>query len=141
MYESGQKTGDLPKELHQLGKGLARGSNFKALTDAVMVSPNLRRAIEESVCSDILKEFKNASSKANPSMLRSARQESVLKFSWNAIDQEIREKALFFIKFFWPRQTRMHEMKETLAFVLRHPPFLKPRQGNEFGDLCSKLHP
>ena len=120
-YESGRKTGDLPKELHRLGKGLARGSNFKALADAVMDSPNLRKAIEERICSDISKECKNLCSKANPSMLRSATKESVLNFSWNAVDQEMKEEAPFFIKFFRPRQTRMHEMKETLGFVLRHP--------------------
>lgn len=95
-YESGRKTGDLPKELHRLGKGLARGSNFKALADAVMDSPNLRKAIEERVCSDISKECKNLCSKANPSMLRSATKESVLNFSWNAVDQEMKEKAPFF---------------------------------------------
>lgn len=95
-YESGRKTGDLPKELHRLGKGLARGSNFKALADAVMDSPNLRKAIEERVCSDISKERKNLCSKANPSLLRSATKESVLNFSWNAVDQEMKEKAPFF---------------------------------------------
>ena len=95
-YESGRKTGDLPKELHRLGKGLARGSNFKALADAVMDSPNLRKAIKERICSDISKECKNLCSKANPSMLRSATKESVLNFSWNAVDQEMKEKAPFF---------------------------------------------
>ena len=95
-YESGRKTGVLPKEFHRLGKGLARGSNFKALADAVMDSPNLRKAIEERVCSDISKECKNLCSKVNPSMLRSATKESVLNFSWNAVDQEMKEKAPFF---------------------------------------------
>ena len=61
-----------------------------------MDSPNLRKAIEERVCSDISKECKNLCSKANPSMLRSATKEGVLNFSWNAVDQEIKEKAPFF---------------------------------------------
>ena len=103
-YESGRKTGDLAKELHRLGKGLARGRYFKALADAVMDSPILRRAFEEGICSDILKECKNLCSKGNASMLRSAAKESVLNFSW---------------------QTLVHKIKDTLAFVLRHPSFLK----------------
>lgn len=97
-YESGRKTGDLPKELHRLGKALARESNFKALADAAMDSPNLRKAIEERVCADISKECKILCSKGNPSMLRGATKETVLNFSWHTVGKEIQEKAPLFYR-------------------------------------------
>ena len=67
-YESGKKSGDLPLELHRLGKAQARGSNFKALADAAM--ENLKKAIESRICSNISKECKRLCSTANPSLLR-----------------------------------------------------------------------
>lgn len=39
-YESGRKTGELPKILHRLGKALARGSDFKAIAGAAMNCPS-----------------------------------------------------------------------------------------------------
>ncbi|KAJ7380738.1 hypothetical protein OS493_007111 [Desmophyllum pertusum] len=111
-FESGRKTGDLPKELHRLGKALARGSNFKALADAAMDSPNLRKAIEERVCADISKECKILCSKGNPSMLRGATKETVLNFSWHTVGKEIQEKCPFSIAFFWPLQIQMHTKRK-----------------------------
>lgn len=84
-YESGKKWGDLPVELHRLGKALARGSNFKALADAAMESPNLKEAIESRICSNISKECKRLCSTANPSLLRGMTKEAMFNFSWEAV--------------------------------------------------------
>ena len=80
-YESGKESGDLPLELHRLGKGLARGSNFKALADAAMESPNLKEAVESKICSSISKECKRLCSTANPSLLIGMTKEAMLNFS------------------------------------------------------------
>ena len=64
-YESGKKVRDLPKDLHRLGKALARRSNFKALADAAMECPGLKEAIEDHICSDVSKECKSLCSKGN----------------------------------------------------------------------------
>lgn len=58
-----------------------------------MDSPNLRKAIEERVCTDVSKECKRLCSKNNPSFLRGATKEKVLDFSWHAVGHEIKEKA------------------------------------------------
>ena len=79
-YESGKKSGDLPPELHCLGKALARGSNFKALADAAMESPNLKEAIKGRICSDISKEHKRLCSMADPSLLRGMTKEAMVNF-------------------------------------------------------------
>lgn len=81
-YESGKKCGDLPPELHRLGKALAQGSNLKALADAAMESPNLKEAIVNRLCSDISKECKTLCSMANPSPLRGITKELMVNFSW-----------------------------------------------------------
>ena len=89
--ESGKKSGDLPLELHRLGKALARGSNFKALADAAM--ENLKEAIESRICSNISKECKRLCSTANPSLLRGMTKEAMLNFSWEAVGKELQTKA------------------------------------------------
>ena len=55
-YESGKKIGVLPKDLHRLGKALARGSGYKSIADAAMESAELKKAIENRICSDVIKE-------------------------------------------------------------------------------------
>ena len=90
-YESGKKSGDLPLELHRLGKAQARGSNFKALADAAM--ENLKGAIESRICSNISKECKRLCSTANPSLLRGMTKEAMLNFSWEAVGKELQTKA------------------------------------------------
>ena len=97
-YESGKKSGDLPLELHRLGKALARGSNFKALADAVMESPNLKEAIESRICSNISKECKRLCSTANPSLLRGMTKEAMFNFSWEAVGKELQTKAPLFLR-------------------------------------------
>lgn len=99
-YESGKKWGDLPVELHRLGKALARGSNFKALADAAMESPNLKEAIESRICSNISKECKRLCSTANPSLLRGMTKEAMFNFSWEAVgkDSELLTKAPLFLR-------------------------------------------
>lgn len=97
-YESGKKSGDLPPELHRLGKALARGSNFKALADAAMESPNLKKAIESRICSDISKECKTLCSTANPSPLRGMTKDSMVTFSWQAVGTELQNKAPIFLR-------------------------------------------
>lgn len=97
-YESGKKSGDLPPELHRLGKALARGSNFKALADAAMESPNLKEAIKGRICSDISKECKRLCSKADPSLLRGMTKEAMVNFSWQAVGKELQTKAPLFLR-------------------------------------------
>ena len=97
-YESGKKSGDLPPELHRLGKALARGSNFKALADAAMESPNLKEAIKGRICSDISKECKRLCSKADPSLLRGMTKEAMVNFSWQAVGKYLQTKAPLFLR-------------------------------------------
>ena len=97
-YESGKKWGDLPLELHRLGKALARGSNFKALADAAMESPNLKEAIESRVCCNISKECKRLCSTANPSLLRGMTKEAMVNFLWEAVGKELQAKAPPFLR-------------------------------------------
>ena len=49
-YKTGRKTGEFPKHLHRLGKALASRSDFKAITDAAMNCPGLKKAIEDRIC-------------------------------------------------------------------------------------------
>lgn len=97
-YESGKKWGDLPVELHRLGKALARGSNFKALADAAMESPNLKEAIESRICSNISKECKRLCSTADPSLLRGMTKVAMFNFSWEAVGKELLTKAPLFLR-------------------------------------------
>ena len=97
-YESGRKVGVLPQDLHRLGKALARGSGYKSIADAVMDSAELRKAVEDRLCSDVNIECKRLCSKGNPTLLRTATKDSVLNFSWRAIGQEIREKSPLFYR-------------------------------------------
>ena len=90
-YESGKKSGDLPLELHRLGKVQARGSNFKAIADVAM--ENLKEAIESRICSNISKECRRLCSTANPSLLRGMTKEAMLNFSWEAVGKELQTKA------------------------------------------------
>ena len=95
-YESGRKIRDLPKDLHRLGKALARGSSLKAVADAVMECPGLKKAVEDRVCSDVTKECKNLCSKRNPSLLRTASKDNILHFSWHAVGEELKGRAPLF---------------------------------------------
>ena len=52
-YESGRKIGVLPRDLHRLGKALARGSGYKSIAEAVIDSAVLRKAVEDRLCSDV----------------------------------------------------------------------------------------
>ena len=97
-YESGKRSGDLPLELHRLGKALARGSNFKALADAAMESPNLKEVIESRICCNISKECKRLCSTANPSLLRCMTKEAMSNFSWEAVGKELQTKAPLFLR-------------------------------------------
>ena len=76
-YESGRKVGVLPQDLHRLRKALARGSGYKSIADAVMVSAALRKAVEDRLCSDVNIECTRLCSKANPTLLRTAMKDSV----------------------------------------------------------------
>jgi len=84
-YEPCKKSCDLSTQLHRLGKALARESNFKALADAAMESPNLEEAITGRICSDISKECKLLCSTAHPSLLRGMTKEAMVNFSWQAV--------------------------------------------------------
>lgn len=95
-YESGRKIGELPKDLHRLGKALARGSNFKAIADAAMDCPGLKEAIEDRICSDVAKECKKLCAKNNPSLLRTATKDNILNFSWSAVGHELNDRAPLF---------------------------------------------
>ena len=86
----------LPKDLHRLGKALARGSNYKSIADAVMDSAELKKAIEDRICSDVNNECKKLCSKNTPSLLRTATKDSVLNFSWRAVGEELSERAPLF---------------------------------------------
>ena len=67
-YESGRKTGELLKDLHRLGKALARGSDFKTILGAAMNCPGLKRAIEDFICSEVNGELKKVCSKKAASL-------------------------------------------------------------------------
>ena len=88
----------LPRDLHRLGKALARGSGYKSIADAVIDSAVLRKAVEDRLCSDVNIECKRLCSKANPTLLRTATKDSILNFSWRAVGQEIREKSPLFYR-------------------------------------------
>ncbi len=97
-YESGKKTRILGKDLHRLGKALARGSGYKSIADAVMDSADLRKSIEDRICSDVNNECKKLCSKKVPSLLRTTTKDSVLNFSWQNVMRELSEKAPVFYR-------------------------------------------
>ena len=68
-YKTGRKTGEFPKHLHRLGKALARGSDFKAIADAAMNCPGLKKAIEDRICSLINDKCEKLCSKKDASLL------------------------------------------------------------------------
>ena len=76
-YESGRKIGELPKDLHQLGKALACGSDLKTIAGPAMNCPGLKKAIEAYICSDVNDECKKLCSKKDASVLRSATKDSI----------------------------------------------------------------
>ena len=80
-YESGNKIGILPKDLHRLGKALSRRSSHKSIANGVMKSAELKKAIEDHICSDINNECKKLCAKNSPSLLRTAKKDNVLNFS------------------------------------------------------------
>jgi len=83
-----------------------------------MDSPNLKRTIEERVCSDTSKECKNLCAQIGY-------ERKCPEFLLECHRPRNKRKGAFFIDFLWPWQTRMHEKIETLASVPRHPSFLK----------------
>ena len=93
-YESDfRKIGELPKDLHRLGKALSRGSDFKAIADAAMNCPGLKKAIEDCICSQVNDECKRLCSKKDASLLRSATKDSIFNFSWETVGIELADKA------------------------------------------------
>jgi hypothetical protein len=68
-YQSGNKIGVLQKDLHRLRKALARGSGYKSIADAAVESPELKKAMENRICSDVKKECKKLCSKKSHSLL------------------------------------------------------------------------
>ena len=92
-YESGRNIGELPKDLHRLGKALARGSDFKAIADAAMNCPGLKKAIEDCICSQVNDECKRLCSKKDASLLRSATKDSIFNFSWETVGIELAEQS------------------------------------------------
>ena len=95
-YKTGRKTGELPKDLHRLGKALASRSDFKAITDAAMNCPGLKKAIEDRICLLINDKCKKLCSKKDASLLRLATKDSIFNFSWETVGKELADKAPFF---------------------------------------------
>lgn len=95
-YESGRKTGELPKDLHWLGKALACGSDFKTIAGAAMNCPGLKKAIEDYICLEVNDKCKKLCSKKDASLLRSATKDSIFNFSWETVVKELADKAPFF---------------------------------------------
>ena len=62
----------LSKDLHRLGKASVRGSSYKSIADAVMDSAQLKKAIEDRICSDVNNKCKQICAKNGPSLLRGA---------------------------------------------------------------------
>ena len=94
-YETGRKTGELPKDLHRLGKALARGGDFKAIADAAMNCPGLKKAIEDRICALINDKCKKLCSK-DASLLQSPTKDSIFNFSWETVGKELADKAPLF---------------------------------------------
>ena len=95
-YESGRKTGELPKDLHRLGKALARGSDFKTIAGAAMNCPGLKKAIEDYICSEVNDECKKLCSKKDASLLRSATKDRIFNFSWETVKNWLTKHLSFF---------------------------------------------
>lgn len=93
IYESGKKCGEIPKELPRLGKALARGSQYKNLAEAVMQSPNLKKAVENHLCSVTAKECKKLCSTKDPSCFRAPTKDRLMNFSWESVGKELQNKA------------------------------------------------
>ncbi|CAH3159059.1 unnamed protein product, partial [Porites lobata] len=141
-YESGRKIGVLPRDLHRLGKALARGSGYKSIADAVIDSAALGKAVEDRLCSDVNIECKRLCSKANPTLLRTATKDSVLNFSWRAVGQEIREKSPLFYRLLLaladPKSLSKSSDPETTE---RYRCLAqKPQQRHELRSLCHQHH-
>ena len=81
--------------MHSLGKGLARGT-LKSVAQAAFHCPNLRRHIEDRVGQEVSKECKNLCSLSNPSILRSVSKDAIVKFSWAAVSEELKNRAPLF---------------------------------------------
>ena len=132
----------LPRDLHRLGKALARGSGYKSIADAVIDSAVLRKAVEDRLCSDVNIECKRLCSKANPTLLRTATKDSVLNFSWRAVGQEIREKSPLFYRLLLasadPKSLSKSGDPETTE---RYRCLAqKPQQRHELRSLCHQHH-
>lgn len=74
---------------------MARGT-LKSVAQAAFQCPSLRRHMEELVGKEVSKECKNLCSLSNPSILRSVSKDAVVKFSWAAVSEELKNRAPFF---------------------------------------------
>ena len=75
---------------------MACGSDFKAIAEAAMNCPGLKKAIEDCICSEVNDECKKLCSKRDASLLRLATKDSILNFSWETVGKELADKAPFF---------------------------------------------
>lgn len=81
--------------MHSLGKALARGT-LKSVAQAAFQCPSLRHHIQELVGKEVSKECKNLCSLSNPSILRFVSKDAVVKFSWEAVSEELKNRAPLF---------------------------------------------
>ena len=78
----------LPSDMHSLGKALERGT--LKVAHAAFQCPSLRPHIEELVGKDVSRECKNLCSLSSPSIIHSMSKDTVVKFSWAAVSEELK---------------------------------------------------
>ena len=129
----------LPKDLHRLGKALARGSDFKRIVGEAMNCPGLKKAIEDYICSEVNDECKKLCSKKDASLLRSATKDNMFNFSWETVGKELADKAPFFLRLLLalPNPKSLSQNRNTPWCLCSSRGIVeKPRQGNELGASC-----
>lgn len=91
-WASKEKERKLPEDLEPLGKMLARGT-YKQIANAAWKCSALKKEITALVIKDVEKEATKLCSKKDPICLRKTDKKSMLSFSMDTLEGEIKEKA------------------------------------------------
>ena len=82
----------LPSDLESLGKMLVRGT-YKQIANAAWKNLNIKKELKLLILKEINRECSGLCSRKNPSCLRSPDKESILKFSMENLNKELKERA------------------------------------------------
>lgn len=95
QWPTKDKERKLPEDLESLGKMLVRGT-YKQIANAAWKSPCLKQELTVLILKEVEKESTGLCSKKRPSCLRMTDEASMLSFSMEKFEEELKERAPLF---------------------------------------------